>query len=212
LAWLLIGGLALCVGASLFVTGLKGLQAVRERQWWSVGFALAIDVVLPAVLICYSLWGREWGGTIDLAHSLPGTFQIGSISFSSIANFILFLMIEMGPYLLIGALLLTLTISESSTLSWRVTRGFGIVFTFMMIIILATIAVWDVNRWLSGGVWIFSPAYGVWPLFGGQWIGPLITNVLILAIALVFALLALIRSFLILPEDKQRGEQVTIAH
>ncbi len=206
-AWLLIGGIALCVGAGLFVTGVKGLQAIRQSQWWSVGFALAIDLLLPACLISYGLWGREGtpGGTMQLPQ---GSFLIGNVVFSSIAIFIVYLLLEMGPYLLLGALLLTLASDESSTRGWRVTRGFGIVFAFVLVVNLAAVVIWDVNRWLGGGVWIFDPTHGVWPLFGGQWIGPLITNALLLAVALGLALLALIRSFLIQPEDEQPVEQV----
>ncbi len=206
-AWLLIGGIALCVGAGLFVTGVKGLQAIRQSQWWSVGFALAIDLLLPACLISYGLWGREGtpGGTMQLPQ---GSFLIGNVVFSSLANFIVYLLLEMGPYLLLGALLLTLASDESSTRGWRVTRGFGIVFAFVLVVNLAAVVIWDVNRWLGGGVWIFDPTHGVWPLFGGQWIGPLITNALLLAVALGLALLALIRSFLIQPEDEQPVEQV----
>ncbi|HTK11222.1 MAG TPA: hypothetical protein VL485_28880, partial [Ktedonobacteraceae bacterium] len=109
----------------------------------------------------------------------------------------------------LGALLLVLTSRTPSVRNWRVIRGSGILFTIVMAINLVTIVVWDINRWLSGGVWIFNPKQGVWPLFGGQWIGPLITNALILAIALGFALLALIRSFLIQPEDEQPLERLT---
>jgi hypothetical protein len=206
-AWLLLGGIALCVGAGLFVTGVKGLQAIRQRQWWSVGFALAIDLLLPACLISYGLWGIE--GTPGGTSLIPqGSFLIGNREFSSIANFIVYLLLEMGPYLLLGALLLTLASNESSTRGWRVTRGFGIVFAFVLMVNLAAVVIWDVNRWLGGGVWIFDPTHGVWPLFGGQWIGPLITNALLLAVALGLALLALIRSFLIQPEDQQPVEQV----
>ena len=206
-AWLLIGGIALCVGAGLFVTGVKGLQAIRQRQWSSVGFALAIDLLLPAGQMSYDLWGREGtpGGTAQLPQ---GSFLIGNVVFPSIANLIAYLLIEMGPYLLLGALLLTLASNESSIRGWRVTRGFGIVFAFMLVINLAAVVIWDVNRWLGGGVWIFDPTHGVWPLFGGQWIGPLITNAVILAVALGLALLALIRSFLIRPGEEQRAEQM----
>lgn len=207
-AWLLIGGIALCIGGGLFVTGVKGLQAIRKRQWWSVGFALAIDLLLPVGLMSYILWGTAGitpGTTIQLP---PGGFLIGNTEFSSIANFITFLLFEMGPYLPLGALLLTLASNESSTRGWRVTRGFGIVFAFVLVVNLAAVVIWDVNRWLGGGVWIFDPTHGVWPLFGGQWIGPLITNALLLAVALGLALLALIRSFLIQPEDEQPVEQV----
>jgi hypothetical protein len=112
----------------------------------------------------------------------------------------------MGLYFLFGALLLTLTSDESSTRSWYVTRGFGAAFTLMLVVNLAAVVIWDVNRWISGGVWIFDPTHGVWPLFGGQWIGPLIMNALILAVALSLALLALIRSFLIRPgKEQSRG-------
>lgn len=206
-AWLLIGGIALCVGSGLFVTGVKGLQAIRQRQWWSVGFTLAIDLLLPAGLISYGLWGIH--GTTGATSQLPqGSFQIGSVLFSSIANFIAYLLLEMGPYLLLGALLLTLGSNESSLRGWRVTRGFGIVLAFMLVINLAAVVIWDVNRWLGGGVWIFDATHGVWPLFGGQWIGPLITNAVILAVALGLAFLALIRSFLIRPGEEQRAEQM----
>ena len=68
--------------------------------------------------------------------------------------------------------------------------------------------IWDVNRWLGGVVWIFDPTHGVWPLFGGQWIGPLITNALILAVALSLALIALIHSFLIRPGGEQSAGQM----
>jgi hypothetical protein len=204
-AWLLVGGIALGVGVGLFVTGVKGLQAIRKHQWWSVGFALTIDLLLPVGQMSYILWGREGtpGGTIVLSQ---GSFLVGYVIFSSIADFIMFLLFEMGPYFLFGALLLTLTSDESSTRSWYVTRGFGAAFTLMLVVNLAAVVIWDVNRWLSGGVWIFDPTHGVWPLFGGQWIGPLIMNALILAVALSLALLALIRSFLIRPgEEQSRG-------
>jgi hypothetical protein len=206
-AWLLIGGIALCVGAGLLVTGVKGLQAIWQRQWWSVGFALAIDLLFPAGLISYGLWGTEGtpGGTIQLPQ---GSFLIGNMVFSSIANLIAYLLLEMGPYLIVGALLLTLASKESSPRGWRVTRGFGIVFALVLVVNLAAVVIWDVNRWLGSDVWIFDPTHGVWPLFGGQWIGPLITNALLLAVALGLALLALIRSFLIQPEDEQPVEQV----
>lgn len=85
----------------------------------------------------------------------------------------------------------------------RVTRGFGATFTLVLMVNLAAVVIWDVNRWLGGGVWIFDPTHGVWPLFGGQWIGPLITNAVILGVALSLALLALIRSFLIRPGEEQ---------
>jgi hypothetical protein len=207
-AWLLIGGIALCVGGSLFVTGVKGLQAIRKRQWWSVGFALAIDLLLPAGLMSYILWGTEGitpGTTIQLP---PGGFLIGNMVFSSIANFITFLLLAMGSYLPLGALLLTLASNESSARGWRVTRGFGAAFTVVLVVNLAAVVIWDVNRWLGGGVWIFDPTHGVWPLFGGQWIGPLMTNALILAVALSLALLALIRSFLIRPGGEQSAGQM----
>lgn len=206
-AWLLTGGIALCVGVGLFVTGVKGLQAIRKRQWWPVGFALAIDLLLPAGLMSSILWGMEGtpGGTTQLPQ---GSFLIGNTEFSSIANLITFLLLEMGPYLLLSALLLTVASDESSTRGWRVTRGFGAAFSLVLVVNLAAVVIWDVNRWLGGGVWIFDPTHGVWPLFGGQWIGPLMTNALMLAIALGLALLALIRSFLIQPEDKQPEEQL----
>jgi hypothetical protein len=206
-AWLLMGGIALCVGVGLFVTGVKGLHAIRKRQWWSVGFALAIDLLLPVGLMSYILWGREGtlGGAIQLTQ---GSFLIGNVVFSSIANFIMFLLLEMGPYLLLGALLLTLACDESSTHGWRVTRGFGAAFSLVLVVNLAAVVIWDINRWLGGGVWIFDPTHGVWPLFGGRWIGPLMTNALILAVALSLALLALIRSFLIRPGEEQSAGQM----
>jgi hypothetical protein len=205
--WLLMGGIALCVGVGLFVTGVKGLQAIRKRQWWSVGFALAIDLLLPVGLMSYILWGREGtlGGAIQLTQ---GSFLIGNVVFSSIANFIMFLLLAMGPYLLLGSLLLTLAGDESSTQGWRVTRGFGAAFSLVLVVNLAAVVIWDINRWLGGGVWIFDPTHGVWPLFGGRWIGPLMTNALILAVALSLALLALIRSFLIRPGEEQSAGQM----
>jgi hypothetical protein len=203
LAWLQIGALALGVGVGLFVTGVKGLQAIRRRQWWACGFALAIDLLLPAVLTSYLLWGVRSispGVTIQLP---PGAFLIGNIVFSSIANFIAFLLLQMGSFLLLGALLLALTGDEPSRRGWRVMRGFGVAFTLVLLITFVAVVIWDVNRWLGGGVWIFDPTHGVWPLFGGQWIGPLLTNALILGVALGLAFLALIRSFLILAGEEQ---------
>lgn len=208
-SWLLIGGIALGVGVVLFVTGVKGLQAIQKRQWWSVGFALAIDLLLPVGLMSLIYWGREWtlGGIILFPQ---GNFLIGNVVFPSLANLITFLLLEMGPYLLLGALLLTLAGDESSTRGWHVTRGFGAAFALVLVVNLAAVVIWDVNRWLGGGVWIFDPTHGVWPLFGGQWIGPLITNALILAVALSLALLALIRSFLIRPGGEQSAGQMAV--
>jgi hypothetical protein len=203
LGWLPVGVIAVYVGVGLFVTGVKGLHAIRKRQWWSVGFALAIDLLLPAGLTSYTLWGME---RISTGQFPPGGFQIGNAYFISLAQFISFLLLDMGPYLLLGALLLTLASNESSTRSWRVTRGFGAAFTVVLVVNLVAVAIWDVNRWLGGGVWILDPTHGVWALFGGQWIGPLMTNALILTVALSLALLALIRSFLIQPGEEQSAE------
>lgn len=200
--WLLIEGVAWCVGASLFVTGVKGLQAIQQRRWWSVGFALAIDLLLPACLMSFYLWGNAptSGGSLQLAQ---GSFLIGNVVFPSITVFILVLLFKIGPYLLLGTLLLALASDESMKRNWPVTRGFGLVFVFVLVFNLAVIVIWDVNRWLGGKVQIGDPAHGVWPLFGGQWTGPLMTNALLLAVLLGFVLLALIRSFSIQPEDEQ---------
>lgn len=205
--WLLLSITALSVGASLFVLGTSALHVIQQQQWWAIGFALAITLLLPVSLMSYLFWGTAWssGGTIYLPQ---GSFLIGNTVFSSIANFISFLLREMGPYLLLGALLLTLASNEPGTRGWRVARGFGIVFMFVLMVNLATVVIWDINRWISGGVWIFDPAHGVWPLFAGQWIGPLITNAFILAVALGLALLALIRSFVSRPAGEQPEEQL----
>ncbi len=114
----------------------------------------------------------------------------------------------MGPYLTLSALLLTLAHDNLSIRGWRVTRVFGVLLTLLLLFNLVIVVIWDVNRWIGGGVWIFDPTVGVWPFFGGQWLGPLITNALILAVALVFALLTLIRGFLIRPGGERTTEHV----
>jgi len=181
LGWLPVGVIALGVGVSLFVTGVKGLQAIRNRQW---------------------VWGME---NLSTGQKPPGGFLIGNAYFISLANFISSLLLDMYPYLLLGTLLLTLAGNESSTRSWRVTRSFGAVLTVVLVVNLAAVAIWDVNCWL-GGFWIFDPTHGVRPLFGGQWIGPSMTNALILTVALSLALFALIRGFLIQPGEEQSAE------
>ena len=104
--------------------------------------------------------------------------------------------------------LLALTSRMPSPRIWPVTRVTGVLLVLTLALNIVAVFTWDINRWLGGGVWIFDPTRGVWPLFGGQWIGPLITNALILALALGLALLALIRSFLIRPENEQPEKQL----
>ena len=128
--------------------------------------------------------------------------------FVSLANFLSSLLLDMAPYLLLGTLLLALAGSESSTRSWRVTRRFGVAFTLVLAVTLAAVLVFDVNLWLRGGVRIFDPTHGVWPLFGGQWIGPLLTDMVVLVVALSLALLALIHSFLVRPGEEPGAQQL----
>ena len=205
LGWLPVGIIALCVGVGLFVTGVKGLQAIRKGRWWPLAFALAIDLLLPASLTSYALWGRQ---IITSGQFPPGGFFVGNMFFVSLANFLSFLLLELAPYLLLGALLLALVSNESSTRSWRVTRRFGVAFTLVLVVTLAAVLVFDVNLWLRGGVRIFDPTHGVWPLFGGQWIGPLLTDVVVLVVALSLALLALIYSFLIQSGEEPSAQQL----
>lgn len=205
LGWLWPGGTVLLVGAGLFMLGVKGLQAIRKRQWWTLGLALAIALFLPAGFLAYSFWGIEGGAT---GLRLQGSILIGNTAFSSIASFMTYLLLQIGPYLLLGGLLLALASREHGPRGWSITSGVGALLTLILALNLVAIVTWDINRWLGGGVWIFDPTHGVWPLFGGQWLGPLIANALILAFAFVLALLALLRAFLTHPEEEQEAKQL----
>lgn len=201
---------ALLLGSGLFIAGIKGLSLLRDRQGWPLLFALLIGLLLPASQIIYALWGWRGispGTTVQLA---PGSLLVGSIVFSSLPDFIRFLLNEWGPYFTLSALLLILAYDNLSIRGWRVTRVFGVLLTLLLLFNLVIVVIWDVNRWIVGGVWIFDPAVGVWPFFGAQWLGPLITNALILAVALIFALLALIRGFLIRPGGERTTEHVAV--
>jgi hypothetical protein len=182
--WLLIGGIAFWIGAGLFVAGVKGLKLFQTRQWSPMFFALVILLLLPTANLLYQFWGVDYKPTVA-----PG--DIG------------FFLMTFAIYLPMGALLLALANDEPGVRSWQVTRGFGVVLALALILNLAAVEIWNINRWIGGDVWIFDPTRGVWPFFGGQWIGPLITNMLVLAVALGFALLTLIQSFQIQRENKQ---------
>lgn len=142
LAWLPGGIIALCVGVGLLVTGVNGLQARRKGRWWPGAFALAIDLLLPVgltryTLSRYALWGRDISTSRQFP---PGGFFVGNVFFVSLANFLSSLLLDMAPYLLLGALLLALAGNESSTRSGRVTRRFGVAFTLVLVVTLAAVA------------------------------------------------------------------------
>ncbi|HEU5374993.1 MAG TPA: hypothetical protein VFV38_06120 [Ktedonobacteraceae bacterium] len=188
--------MALLFGCGLFLVGVKGFQLLHQRQGWPLFFALLIALLLP-----------------------PGTFWADRLTFPSFADFVWSVLTgfrvwiylyTFGPYLTLSALLLTLAEGNLSQRGWRTARIFGLLWAAFLLIELIIVLVWDINRWIGGGVWIFSPAASVWPLFAGQWIGPLITNALILIIALIFALFALIRSFLSQPEGKHVLESAPV--
>ncbi|HET8910838.1 MAG TPA: hypothetical protein VFN23_05205 [Ktedonobacteraceae bacterium] len=205
--WLNISISALGVGVVLFVTGVKGLQAIRERQWWPLGLALVIALLLPACIAIYGFWGSAAtpGGITQLS---PGNILVGNTVFLSLASFVEFLLFMMVPYLIFGALLLALTSQEANSYSWRVVRGFGAVFVGILVANVIAVVVWDGNRWTHGGVWIFDPNHGVWPLFGGQWFGPLLINAFVLVVALGLGILALVRSFAVRPLNKPPVEKM----
>ena len=83
-------------------------------------------------------------------------------------------------------------------------RGFGIMFVLVQAVNMIAVVLYDMNLWVNGGI-----GDCIWPLLGGQRGNPLlITSALILAITLGLALLALIRSFLIRPEEEQSEERL----
>lgn len=209
----LIRGLviALLPGCGLFILGVKGWKLVRQRQSWPLIFGLLIGLLLPVCWILYLLFG-EYVPNPDLiaTTSLPGSFSIGTMTFSSQANFILFLWSMFGLFLSLGALLLALAESNFSPRSWRTARIVGLIWAALLVIELVIAVIWDVNRWVGGGVWIFEPKAIAWALFGDQWIVTLIAITLVLAIALAFALFALTRSFLVQQEGELRSETVAV--
>jgi len=205
---LLVFETALLLGVSLFVTGVKGLGLLKSKQRRLIFLALLIDFLLPAFQYIYVLWGEHTphpGETFVLA---PGYFLVGNIAFSSLFNFLQFLLNGFIPFFALGALLLTLASNPFSMREWRITRIFGVIMTLLLICDLSIVLIWDINRWIGGGVWIFEPTAGVWPLFGGHWVGPLITNALILALTVVIILVVMIRSFILQPD----GEHPTRAY
>lgn len=197
--WLTTGPQILCVGMGMFVAGVKGLRLFLAHQWRPLTLALAITLFPSVGNILYEAWGMGMIGSPPFA-----LYQIG-----------LFVVDELAPYLLLSALFLVLLSDEFNTHRWRVTRSLGVLLAFVLVASLAMIIIWDAVFWVN----VVNPPFGypigtvestrgIWPLFGGQWFGPLIANALFLAIALGLALLALIRSFLIRPENEQSGEQL----
>jgi hypothetical protein len=209
--WLYFGINPLVVGLSLFVTGVKGLQAIRERRWWLIGLVLLIDLFLPiCLLLC-----RIWNTVIPPVGSFPipqGALWIGGIPFASITDFIRFFWWSFAqyalPFCMLGALILALCQSEPGKYTWRFVRGFGAVLVSLLIVSLALVMVWDVSRWLGNDARIFQPDHGIWPLFGGQWFGPLLINAFVLMVALGLVILALVRSFAARPLNEPPLEKM----
>ena len=197
--WLYFGINPLVVGLSLFVTGVKGLQAIREHRWWLIGLVLLIDI-FPS--ICVLLF-RTWNTITP-----PG----GSFPITSITDFIQLLwwsFVEYAlPFCMLGALLLALCQSEPGKSTWRFIRGFGAVLVSLLIVSLAFVMVWDVSRWLGNDGYIFQPDHGIWPLFGGQLFGPILINGVILVVALGLGILALVRSFAVRPLNEPPQEKM----
>ena len=183
-ASLLIGAISLIT----FVTGVKGLKLLQARQWWPIVLALLIGLLLPAVQVAYDFW------TMD-----------GPPTSGSFSQRLLFLLFSLVPYTYLGALLLALACNESGTYDWRVTRGFGIMFVLVLLVNVIAVVLYDINLWVNGGI----GGVGIWPLLGGQRGNPRpITSALILVVTLGLVLLALIRSFLIRPEEEQSAERL----
>lgn len=197
LLWLIDGIQIMCVGMGVFVAGVKGLKLFLSRQWRPLALALAI-ILFPFVgNMLYAFWDASVGFPIALS-------QLG-----------LAIGYDLAPYLPLSALLLGLLSDEFNTHRWRMTRSLGVLLTFVPVASLAMVVIWNAVLWeasvasppmFSGHIGVVDPTRGIWVLFGGQWIGPLLTNMLILAAALGLALLALIRSFLIQPENEQSRE------
>ncbi len=188
--------MALLLSTGLFISGIKGLQLVMNGQKWLVFFVLLLELLLPLGQVAYSLWGLHGnsGGMVSLA---PGYFLLGNVAFPSVASFLTYLTQGIAPYLTLGGLLLALVHDPLTTRGIHIAQRFGILIVLLLAFNLAIIVIWDVNRWLGGHVWVFDPTVGIWPLFHGQWISALITNVLILALTLGIMLIALVRSFTI---------------
>ena len=203
---LLVVELILLFSTGLLVIGVKGIHLLRNSQGRLVFLILAFVLLLPFSQLAYSLWGMHGGSPGEITQLAPGSFLVGNTVFSSVANFAWFVAQAIAPYLTLGGLLLALVDEPLSARRTRVAQRFGILMLLLLAFNLATILTWDVNRWLAGHVWIFDPTAGIWPLFRGQWVGALVANALVLALAFSIMLVALMRSFTTRPGGDASAE------
>lgn len=199
LLWLSVGIQSLSVGMGVFVAGVKGLKLSLTHQRKPLALALVIVLLPSAGTILDEFW-RSRG-----AYVTPS--QIGLLIMSALL-----------PYIPLSALLLGQFGHELTTRYWRMTRRLGVLLTFILVVTLAMIVIWNGSAWetnvtnppVFNGPMIIDPTHGAWTLFGEQWIVPLITITVMLAAALSFALLVLVRSFLIRPENMQPEERLAM--
>lgn len=174
----MLGITALIASISFFITGIKGLKMLRNRQISPVLFAILIDLIVPSILILYESVGLsfEFSGL-----RAPGQFI---------------------PYIAIGALLLLVADASFSRQSWRLIRSLGVLLALLLAIEAIIVVIWDVICWIAGNGSIETngAAYGIWALFGGQGLSVLIANALILIVMLALVLIALLRAFIIHPD------------
>ncbi len=204
---LLVVEMVLLLSTGLFVLGVKSIHLLRNGQGGLVFFVLALVLLLPLGQLAYPLWGTaQPEGTVTLPQD---GLLIGNTVFSSVADVIWFVAHGLAPYFTLGGLVLALVDKPPNAQSIRVVQKFGILTLLLLVLNIAVIVVWDVNRWIGGHVWIFDPTVGIWPLFRGQWIGALIANVLILVLSFTVMLIALLRSYTTSPNAENNIGQQT---
>ena len=204
---LLLVEMVLLFSTGLFMLGVKGIRLLRNGQGRLVFFVLALVLLLPLGLLAYSLWGMRGASPGEIVYLPPGSFSVGSVAFSSVAQFLWFVAQGIAPYLTLGGLLLAIAHDPLDARNLRATRGFGILIALLLAFNLAVIVIWDVNRWIGGHVWVFDSTAGIWPLFRGQWVSALAANALVLALIFGIILIALTRSFSIQPDDNKVEQQ-----
>ena len=179
-----LGITALIASVSFFITGIKGLKMLRNRQISPVLFVILIDLIVPSILILYESVGlsSEFSG-FAVTHAL--------------GQFI--------PYIAIGALLLMVADASFSRQSWRLIRSLGVLLALLLAIEAIIVVIWDVICWIAGNgsIETYGATYGIWAFFGGQGLSVLIANVLILIVMLALVLIALLRAFIIHPDRRE---------
>jgi cytochrome bd-type quinol oxidase subunit 2 len=121
--------MALILGLSLFVSGVKGLKMLRAHQFMPILFVLLIDILVPTSLIIYQT---------NMLQGLVSSLLV----VVSLSQFI--------PYLPVGALVLLVADVSLDKKSMRTIRGIGIVVALFVAIEFVVVVIWDISCLIAG--------------------------------------------------------------